>query len=340
MVVCDCGRTKSQCIEHPRSRSLRAMSVVMLALQLSLALLVLSIGLETRPGDALFLFRHPALFARSVVAINLIMPVLVLWVALVFALKPPVELALLAMAMSPMPPFLPLSTAKAGGEGAYTVALLAAESVLALGLIPLATWLLGLILQSELQVPVGVVASIVGMTILLPLALGIAVRWRRPNLADRLAKPVNIATIVLLIVGSVPLLIVTFMPMISLIGNGTILAIVAIAIIGLGVGHALGGPDPKDQPVLALATASRHPAVAIAIASSMFPEAKLAPAAVVLTLLVTAIATIPYQKWAKKSQVPPARLPLILPTAERRSVPRSSPSPGPAKMHAQPPAEH
>jgi BASS family bile acid:Na+ symporter len=188
-------------------------------------------------------------------------------------------------------------------------------------------------------VPVSVVASIVGMSILLPLALGIAARWYRPNLADRLTRPVTVATVVLLIVGFVPLLVVTFMPMISLIGNGTILAIVAIAIIGLGVGHVLGGPDPKEQPVLALATATRHPAVAIAIASSMFPDAKLAPAAVVLTLIVTALATIPYQKWAKKSQVPPARLPLILPTAERRSVPRpsASASPGPSKMHAGPP---
>jgi len=316
------------------------MPAVMIALQLSLALLVLSIGLNTRLRDSLFLFRHPALFARSVLSINVIMPVLVLWVALVFALKPPVALALLALSMSPIPPFLPISTSKAGGEISYTVTLLAAESVLAIGLVPLAAWLLSLILQTELQVPANKIASIVGLGILLPLALGILLRWLKPRVADRLAKPVSIATIVLLIAGFVPLVAFTFTPMMSLIGNGTILAIVAIALIGLGVGHLLGGPDPKERPVLALATASRHPAVAIAIASSMFPEAKLAPAAVVLALIVTALASLPYQKWAKKAQVAPGPLPLIVPPGERRKVPRPAASPatqGRATMQARPP---
>lgn len=317
------------------------MSAVMIALQLSLGLLVLSIGLNTRLGDALFLFRHPALFARSVLAINVVMPVLVLWVALVFALKPPVALALLALSMSPIPPFLPISTSKAGGEVSYTVTLLAAESVLAIGLVPLAAWLLSIILQTELQVPASDIASIVGLGILSPLAVGVALRWYKPRIADRLEKPVNIATIVLLIAGVVPLLVFTFLPMVSLIGNGTILAIIAIALVGLGVGHLLGGPDPKDRPVLALATASRHPAVAIAIASSMFPEAKLAPAAIVLALIVTALASVPYEKWSKKAQVAPGPLPLIIPPGERRKVPRptSSPSQGAATMHARPP-EH
>ncbi len=296
------------------------MTVVMVALQLSLALLVLGIGLDTRPGDALFLFRHPALFARSVLSINVILPVLVLWVALVFSLKPPVALGLLALSMSPMPPFLPLSVAKAGGEVSYTVALLAAESVLAMLLVPLATWLLGLILQTALHVPGSVVARIVATGILLPLALGACLRWFSPRLADRIARPVNIATIVLLLVGFVPLLVVAFLPMVSLIGNGTILAIVAIAAVGLGVGHALGGPEPKDRSVLALATASRHPAVAIAIASSMYPDAKLAPAAIVLTLLTTSLVSLPYTRWAKKSVVAPGRLPLILPTGGRRTA--------------------
>lgn len=315
------------------------MSAVMIALQLSLALLVLSIGLNTRLGDALFLFRHPALFARSVLAINVVMPVLVLWVALVFALKPPIALALLALSMSPIPPFLPISASKAGGQVSYTVTLLAAESVLAIGLVPLAAWLLSLILQTDLQVPASSIALIVGLGILLPLVVGVALRWYKPRIADRLHKPVNIATIVLLITGFVPLLVFTFMPMVSLIGNGTILAIVAIALIGLGVGHLLGGPDPKERPVLALATASRHPAVAIAIASSMFPDAKLAPAAVVLALIVTALASLPYQKWAKKAQVAPGPLPLIIPVGERRKVPRptSSPSQDRATMHARPP---
>lgn len=317
------------------------MSVVMVALQLSLGLLVLSIGLHTRPGDAVFLFRHPALFARSVLAVNVIMPVFVVWVAFVFALRAPVMLALLALSVSPMPPFLPVSAAKAGGEVSYTVALLAAESTLAIVFVPLATWILGLLLQTEIHLSAGVVAKIVVTGILLPLALGAGLRAFAPHVADRIARPVNAAAIALLAVGFIPLLVVVFRPMVSLIGNGTIVGIVAIALIGLGVGHALGGPDPRHRPVLALATASRHPAVAIAIASAAFPDAKLAPAAIVLALLTTALVSFGYTKWEKKSMVAPSTLPLIPTTTERRSAPRTAASSraAPPTMHARPPGD-
>ena len=317
------------------------MSAVTVALQLSLGLVVLSIGLHTRPGDALFLFRHPALFARSVLAVNVIMPMFVVWVAFVFALKPPVTLALLALSMSPMPPFLPVSTAKAGGEISYTVALLAAESAMAIVLVPLATWILGQLLQTEIHISPATVARIVVTGILLPLTLGAGLRSYAPHLVDRIARPVNAAAIALLVAGFVPLLVVVFLPMLSLIGNGTIVAIVAIALIGLGVGHALGGPDPKHRPVLALATASRHPAVAIAIAAAAFPEAKLAPAAIVLAMLTTALVSVAYTKWAKKSMPTRSALPLITTTTERRRVPRTTASsrPGPSTMHARPPGD-
>jgi BASS family bile acid:Na+ symporter len=57
--------------------------------------------------------------------------------------------------------------------------------------------------------------------------------------------------------------------MISLVGNGTILALGAFTLAGLAAGHLLGGPNRDDCTVLALATASRHPGVALAIASAV-----------------------------------------------------------------------
>jgi hypothetical protein len=51
---------------------------------------------------------------------------------------------------------------------------------------------------------------------------------------------------------------------------------------------------------LGLATASRHPAVAIAITSAILPGEKLVGAAVLLNLLVGAIASAPYIMWSKR----------------------------------------
>ncbi len=57
-------------------------------------------------------------------------------------------------------------------------------------------------------------------------------------------------------------------------------------------------PRAEDRGVLALATAARHPGVALAIAN--FPQQKLASAAVVLYLVMGAILAIPYVLWRKR----------------------------------------
>jgi bile acid:Na+ symporter, BASS family len=49
--------------------------------------------------------------------------------------------------------------------------------------------------------------------------------------------------------------------------------------------------------VLALATSSRHPGVALAIATANFPDEKLVLPAVLMFLLAGAILSIPYVKW-------------------------------------------
>ena len=62
---------------------------------------------------------------------------------------------------------------------------------------------------------------------------------------------------------------------VRIVGNGTILAMVVFVIVAVAVGHWLGRPDPAEQTTLALATASRHPGLAMAIATANFPEQRL-----------------------------------------------------------------
>ncbi len=71
--------------------------------------------------------------------------------------------------------------------------------------------------------------------------------------------------------------------------------------IGLAVGHWLGGPDPNDRTVLALAAASRHPGVALAISSANFPGDEAVLPALLLYLLAATVLAIPYVKWRKRA---------------------------------------
>ena len=86
---------------------------------------------------------------------------------------------------------------------------------------------------------------------------------------------------VLLIASALPIVIGVSTAVMSLVTDGTILGLGGFALAGFFIGHVLGGPEPADRPVLALARLA--PAVALAIADANFPEQRLASAAVFLT---------------------------------------------------------
>lgn len=87
----------------------------------------------------------------------------------------------------------------------------------------------------------------------------------------------------------------------TFLGNGVLLMLIVLAVIGLAVGHLLGGPRPADRTSLALATASRHPAVALAIATSgTISEPKPELGIILLYLLVATVVSLPYQTWRKR----------------------------------------
>ena len=222
--------------------------------------------------------------------------------AAIFELHPAVKIALLVLSVSPVPPILPKKEIKAGGGSSYPFGLLVAAALFAIVVVPISVELLGRAFARTVQVAPATVAQLVLKTVFIPLAAGIAVRYFAPAFAERIAKPVSLVAMVLLVVSALPIVFTAWPAITSLIGNGTILAIAAFVVVGLAAGHLLGGPDPEDRTVLALSTASRHPGVAIAIASANFPGQKLVFAAVLLYLIVNAVVSLPYLNWRKRQR--------------------------------------
>lgn len=149
----------------------------------------------------------------------------------------------------------------------------------------------------------GPITILVLTTILAPLLVGIAVRRIAHTFADRAAAPIALIAFVLLILSALPILIGMGRTVFSLIGDGTVLSLSAFALSGFVIGHLLGGPEPENRPVLALATASRHPAVALAIAHANFPNQKLTAAAVFLYVILSGILSALYLAWDKRQRV-------------------------------------
>jgi BASS family bile acid:Na+ symporter len=277
-------------------------TLILFVLKASILLNVFAIGLKAGVHDATYMFRRPGKLAKALLAMNILMPLFAVAFVLAFHLKHAVEVALVALAVSPVPPILPRKLRKAGATESDTIGLLVAVGILAIVFVPAAMEILERVFHVPLRMTFASVAALIFVTIILPLALGIAVHTLAPVAADRLVNPIaKIASIALLL--SAVVILFSGAPAIwELTGNGTLVAIAAFVLVGLLIGHFVGGPKPENRTGLALATASRHPGIAIALAVANFPEEKLAISAVLLYLLVNILVSIPYHILTKRKQ--------------------------------------
>jgi BASS family bile acid:Na+ symporter len=132
---------------------------------------------------------------------------------------------------------------------------------------------------------------------IVPLIAGIAIGHFVPQFARRFAHPISKIATGLLAVAVIPVLFTAWPAFWALVGNGIVVALVVFTLVGIAIGHFLGGPHPEDRTVLALASGTRHPAVAIAIANLNFPEEKAVLVVVLSHLIIGAIVSVPYVRW-------------------------------------------
>lgn len=273
--------------------------LVILTLQISVVGTVLGFGLKTTLADLLYLLRQPALLVRSLIAVFVIMPIVAVAISQWFDFPRTVMIALIALSISPTPPLLPSREAKSGGHESYGLGLMALLAGLSIAVVPLAAQLLSAFFGHDLGAPASKIAGIVFISVLLPLAVGMAVHALSPAIAARVDTVVAMMVKILLPLGVVVLLIATAPAMWRLIGGGTLVAMVLFLAIGFVVGHVMGGPDQENAIVLAISTACRHPAVALSIASANFPDEQFG-AAILLYLLLGLVVGVPYTLWNKR----------------------------------------
>src|SRR5262249_28338545 len=157
--------------------------------------------------DAFFLLRRPRDLGAVILSMNIVMPIVALVLALKFDLHPAVKIALVAVSVSPVPPFFPKSAAKAGGQANYAVGLLVSMALLSIVVVPVAMEIFEKVSGVELHMPLGAVAKMVLATVLVPLLVGIAIRTWAPALAERVAKPLGLVATILLVASLLPVLV-------------------------------------------------------------------------------------------------------------------------------------
>jgi BASS family bile acid:Na+ symporter len=273
-------------------------AVVRLGLLVSIWLMVLALGARAEPQQLLFVLRRPGLLLRALGAMFVVVPAFAIGLAATTDLPAPIKFAIVAMSIGPVPPILPYEQMKAGGGEDYAIGLLVAGAIIAVVLTPLLVGVAAQLLGNGAAVSAGRIARVLLISIGLPLVVGAVVRRLSASGAraiQAVAQPVGRS--LLLIVFAV-MLAASWREIPALLGNGGLLAIAATIAVGLLAGHLLSGG--RESGALALAAASRHPGVALTIAELNYPGSrKPIMAAVILYLLITAVVTAPYVRWAR-----------------------------------------
>lgn len=271
-----------------------------LALQVSIALTVLGLGLTASWKDATYLLRHPGLLLRSVLAMSIVMPLVAVAFAKLFNFPIEVEAALVALSLAPVPPLLYKKQLGAGGRREYVVGLLVAMGLLSIVLVPLSVEILNTIFATSVLVSPMAIGKIILTSVLGPLAVGLVVRQMFPA-AQKTASHIIALGGLLLVVGAVMLLYGLWPVTRSFLGDGVALMLAGFVLVALCVGHLLGGPVPADRTTLAISTAQRHPAVALAIASATGTPKQSVLAVILLYLIIATLVIVPYKKWRMRA---------------------------------------
>ncbi|HEY6508076.1 MAG TPA: hypothetical protein VIY56_08675, partial [Vicinamibacterales bacterium] len=192
-----------------------------LAIQASILLTVFGFGLGAGWNDVMYLVRRPSLLGRSLVAMFLVMPMVAVAIVRLFDLRPSVEIVLIALAISPLPPLLPKKQGKAGGHAAFGLGLMAIVGLLSIAIVPVMARLMGAYFSLPFAMPASAIAAIVLKMVALPLAAGLIVHAALPALAGRIAKPAGQLASVLLGIGVLVILVALLPAALTLVGNGT-----------------------------------------------------------------------------------------------------------------------
>lgn len=275
-----------------------AKTLVLLAFHVAILGTVFSYGLQATRADLAYLFHRPGLLCRSLLATAVIVPVVVVVCVKSLNLPHAAAVVLTVLSISPVPPMLPKKQSKAGGMAPYALALLVVLGLSAVVTVPLWGVLLESVFDLSLSMRPGAILKIVLTMIVAPLLAGLLFSSLMPGLALKLAQPVRKVATCLLIAGAVLILAGTWRAILAAAGDWVVVSIIAFVLLGLLVGHLLGGPEREHSPVLALSSAARHPAIALTIASANFPDEQFIPT-LALYLIVCTLVVIPYVKWQR-----------------------------------------
>jgi len=272
-------------------------------LPLALAIIMLGMGLSLVPEDFKRITRDPKAVVVGTVCQVLLLPLIGTLITLVVPMQPEIAVGLLVLAVCPGGPSSNLIAYLAKGDVALSVTLTAVSSIITVFTIPLfANQALQYFLgeSAAIALPIGATTLQIFLITLLPIAIGMAIRYQFPGAARRLEKQMS-----RLAVGLLALIIVLLLVkegnklpgFLVQVGVAVLLLNLVATLTGFLAGKVFRLPLAQ-QICIAIEVGIQNGTLAIAITAGLLNNPDMAVPAAVYSLLmyITGFGAILYGK--------------------------------------------
>lgn len=277
------------------------LAVIQAGAVVSIFAYMFSRGLSARPRDLGYFGKRPGLLFRSLLSVDVLVPLIAMSVVVLVRPARATAIGLLILASSPAAPLGLKKIAKAGGSHEYAVSLHVALASLAIITTPITLALLSIATGLPLESSPLAVAGQVGIAILVPIVAGMITRWLFPALAGHLVRPLEALSNIVLIMVVAIILLSTYHLLLAF----DVRSYIAIALMiagALAAGHWLASGQPEEQTTLALESATRNIGLSLLIASAYAPLEKALPVLIPYLVASTVVGLI-YVRYRKAAHV-------------------------------------
>lgn len=265
---------------------------------------MLTIGVMRSPGQLASVWQRPEVLLRSLIAVLVLVPMVVVILLWVFDLPPAVATGLAILAAAPGAPLTTKRAQMAAADLNYVSSLQLALAMLAVVVTPVTLTIFYALfeLQTE-RVGMRSVVQQVATVTFLPIVIGLLLQRTAPKLVARISRPVQLianglfALMALAVIG-----LFVFVPdarAMLAVGWSAYTAIAIMAIAALAIGHGLARPAQSQRSALAVASVARNIGLALFVLGLSEAGRSSVPTVIVYLVLGVIIASL-YSVWSKR----------------------------------------
>lgn len=265
-----------------------------IGLPVALGIIMFGLGLSLTLKDFTAVAKSPKAVAVALVCQLVVLPAVCLGLIVLFALPPVLAVGMMLLAASPGGTTAALFSHLFRGDVALNISLTAINSVIAAFTLPLITNLaFAIFLPGDDSLGIQLTKALEVFAIVLgPVVLGMLVRRWKPAFADRMDKPVRIASAVILAIVIIGAIVSNVQILLANIGTLALITVL-FCVISLSVGYLvprLFRVNPRQAVASSFEIGIHNATLAIVIAQTVLNSVELSLPAAVYGVLMFPVA--------------------------------------------------